>query len=428
MNQPSGFLTSATVDQLMEILSPIGTSAAVFEREDNAFRTLAANLKFLEMIGNETFKEEMFPCSLAYLFPRYAQRQFTECLVKIHSDPRAIDAEFPFDRSGETHWWRCSFAPIFDPAGSIDRVFCTGIDITEKHRLRLALDTSRSMLQAVVENAYDGILVCNRQGMIKSANEAALGIFGYEQDELVEQPLNILLPEEIREKHNAFLESFAASPIQARIMQERAQVHGMRKDGSIFPAEVSISKTQASTGLEFTAIIRDETEKLDLIDQLRVEATTDYLTGLHNRRSFIKRLEEEISRSNRYDRPLSVAVIDVDDFKMINDTRGHEVGDKVLVALGDLFQDKCRDHDICGRIGGEEFCVLMPETTLEKASESAERLRKSVEECMTVDELRFTASFGVATFQNTEVSTQILSRADEKLYEAKAQGKNRVVA
>ena len=200
----------------------------------------------------------------------------------------------------------------------------------------------------------------------------------------------------------------------------------MRKDGTTFPAEVSISKTQAPAGLEFTAIIRDETEKLDLIEQLRVEATTDYLTGLHNRRSFIMRLEEEISRSRRYQRLLSVAVIDVDNFKTINDTQGHDVGDQVLVALGGIFREQCRDHDVSGRMGGEEFCVLMPETTLEKATESAERLRKSVEDCSAVADVRFTASLGVATFQGGEDSSQIISRADEKLYTAKQEGKNRV--
>jgi len=200
MRQQSEFLTSATVEQLLEVLSPIGTSAAVFEHHQEAYRTVAANAQFIDMVGNETVDETSFPCSFPDLFPRYAQRQFSECLVKVYSDPTAIDAEFPFDRDAETFWWRCSFAPILDSAGTVGRVFCTGIDITEKHRLRLALDTSRSMLQAVVENAYDGILVCDHQGIMKSINEAALGIFGYDKDEVIGQSLNILLPEETRKK------------------------------------------------------------------------------------------------------------------------------------------------------------------------------------------------------------------------------------
>lgn len=161
-------------------------------------------------------------------------------------------------------------------------------------------------------------------------------------------------------------------------------------------------------------------------------AATDSLTGAANRREFLARSEAEISRTLRSDAPLSMIMVDIDHFKLLNDQHGHQAGDKVLREFVASLGKPLRQSDLIGRIGGEEFALLLPETTREKAAEVAERLRRLVEENVTlVDgmDLRVTASFGVAQLgpDGTRYDT-IMAAADQRMYQAKRQGRNRVVA
>jgi diguanylate cyclase (GGDEF)-like protein len=158
-------------------------------------------------------------------------------------------------------------------------------------------------------------------------------------------------------------------------------------------------------------------------------ASTDPLTGSANRRSFVEKSEIEIARAQRYDRPLSLLMLDVDRFKAINDTYGHAAGDAVLRAIGDTLRANLRTTDILGRIGGEEFAILLVETTLPSAALLAEKLRLQLAALVIrhgAHELRFTASFGVAPLGAG--LDDALRVADELLYEAKRAGRNRIAA
>jgi diguanylate cyclase (GGDEF)-like protein len=158
-------------------------------------------------------------------------------------------------------------------------------------------------------------------------------------------------------------------------------------------------------------------------------ASTDPLTGSANRRSFVEKSEIEIARAQRYDRPLSLLMLDVDRFKAINDTYGHAAGDAVLRAIGDTLRANLRATDILGRIGGEEFAILLVETTLPSAALLAEKLRLQLAALVIrhgAHELRFTASFGVAPLGAG--LDDALRVADELLYEAKRAGRNRIAA
>ncbi|WP_462325709.1 sensor domain-containing diguanylate cyclase [Desulfoplanes sp.] len=164
-------------------------------------------------------------------------------------------------------------------------------------------------------------------------------------------------------------------------------------------------------------------------------ATTDGLTGLFNRRYFVDCVEKEIERSRRYERSLSMILFDIDHFKRINDTYGHEKGDQVLRNLARCVRRACREQDVLGRVGGEEFAVLLPETGREQAVAMAERLRQSVEcERVTVGEgevIHFSISVGVTSKnrENQGMDFQTLfTRADALMYRAKESGRNRVVA
>jgi diguanylate cyclase len=159
-------------------------------------------------------------------------------------------------------------------------------------------------------------------------------------------------------------------------------------------------------------------------------ATTDVLTGALNRRVLLERLELELRRCRRYGTRLCVLLLDIDFFKRVNDTYGHLAGDAVLVAVGQILRTRVRGTDVAGRYGGEEFCVLLPETDLDPGRELAERLRHHVAaETFTAGArtFRVTCSIGVAHFvEPKQKATDLLQAADEALYRAKEQGRDRV--
>lgn len=157
-------------------------------------------------------------------------------------------------------------------------------------------------------------------------------------------------------------------------------------------------------------------------------AVTDGLTGLYNHRYTYERLEEEVSKAERYSRPLSLMMIDIDNFKGINDTQGHRAGDEVLVGVAQTLKDTLRSVDVVGRYGGEEFVVILPETSLYAASIAAEKIRAGIEALSCGKRaIRVTVSVGVAEHEAGEAATSLVNRADALLYQAKRAGKNRVV-
>lgn len=162
--------------------------------------------------------------------------------------------------------------------------------------------------------------------------------------------------------------------------------------------------------------------------ELQRIATTDALTGLWNRRHLLERLEAETGRSRRNGRPLCVAILDVDHFKRVNDLHGHPAGDDVLRVLAGLIRDAVRLSDVVGRMGGEEFAILMPETDRGQARLVCERLGEMVARSPvrlpSGETLSVTLSTGIALMAGKEASDRLISRADAALYDAKAEGRN----
>ncbi len=167
-----------------------------------------------------------------------------------------------------------------------------------------------------------------------------------------------------------------------------------------------------------------------LMKKLRHQASSDPLTGLHNRRWLSERIPVEQARAARDKTPLSAILFDLDHFKQINDRHGHDTGDHVLMAVADVMRDCLRRYDIAARIGGEEFCLILPRTGEAEAIAIAERLRTKFE-ALSVEPLargRVTASFGVYEAMAEESMQQILLHADRALYAAKHGGRNRVAS
>ena len=161
------------------------------------------------------------------------------------------------------------------------------------------------------------------------------------------------------------------------------------------------------------------------------QAVTDDLTGLANRRRFLAQLDSEIARSKRSGSPLGIVLADLDDFKRVNDTYGHEAGDDALRSFAEILATMARDVDLAVRLGGEEFALLLPDTDLAGAAQLAERLRVALESAEVGRppvQIRLTASFGVSSFPAAAGADDLFTDADRRLYDAKRGGKNQVVA
>lgn len=176
--------------------------------------------------------------------------------------------------------------------------------------------------------------------------------------------------------------------------------------------------------------VRERTNALSEANQkLRELASTDVLTGLMNRRAFMEEAQRKFKLAKRYQRPLSLLMIDIDHFKRVNDTFGHQAGDQVLVEFGKIIKSCLRETDVFSRIGGEEFAIILPETNLEQTAELSERLLEKVRtaqiELETGIKISLTTSIGVATIPPLSVDVDtVMSEADKALYRAKLDGRD----
>ena len=172
-------------------------------------------------------------------------------------------------------------------------------------------------------------------------------------------------------------------------------------------------------------------ENARLHEEVRRQATTDELTGLVNRRRFMEALEAELDRSRMFESPFSVVLADLDDFKRINDDYGHHGGDLALKSFGHLLSEQIRDFDVAGRLGGEEFAILLPQTEADAAAAVARRIRRELGRARVpvsdTTRVHLTASFGVAESSIDQSTDELLRRADNALYAAKRAGKDRFV-
>jgi diguanylate cyclase (GGDEF)-like protein len=185
------------------------------------------------------------------------------------------------------------------------------------------------------------------------------------------------------------------------------------------PTDLDLLLARTRTLLEFKAY-------LDVCEEA---AFTDHLTGLANRRRFERQLEREVGRVERFGHPFSFLMIDIDSFKNLNDTFGHDAGDDAIRRISRVLREGTRGIDLAARIGGEEFAVLLVETSREAGMEVAERLRAAIKALELPRAGRITASFGVAECPgDAQTSAEILKAADVALYEAKRNGRDQVVA
>lgn len=168
----------------------------------------------------------------------------------------------------------------------------------------------------------------------------------------------------------------------------------------------------------------------DLSNKLRLQAITDQLTGVSNRRGFLQAADLLLARARRHQRPLTMVLADIDLFKRVNDRYGHSIGDRALAHFAQILRDSVRAEDCIGRIGGEEFAIVMGESSVEDAGRMVARVRRTLKQHPLVDngqEVVLTASFGIAAFDQSDSREILLIRADQALYQAKEAGRDSVI-
>ncbi|PXW23854.1 sensor domain-containing diguanylate cyclase [Paraburkholderia caballeronis] len=420
--------------RVQEFVDGIGASVAVVGRNEAGQLVVpACNDGFFQMTGGRRPGVRAFPIPLDTLVPNYARHEFREKLLECFESGIAQELEQAYDLKDGTHWWRMSLKPFrhTDSGSTVVEILVTGLDITSKMDLTRALEASTSRFRSVVDAAYDAIITIDQHHHITLFNRAAENLFGYSSEEMLGEPIERLLPEKYRPYHARYVQQFARSPVRSRQMDERNRVYGQHRDGSLLPVEIAISKIVVDGLIEFTAVIRDITDRVRLMDLLQKQAVTDELTGLPNRREFLGVVEHILESDDE----LSVFLLDIDFFKKINDSYGHDVGDEVLRILAKVGMASSRKSDVFARWGGEEFVAALPQTGADDALAIAEQLRATFEqqdfahEWRTGNAVPFTVTIGVTTRAPGERDVNaILKRADQALYRAKQSGRNRVEA
>ncbi len=291
-----------------------------------------------------------------------------------------------------------------------------------------ALQESEEKFRAISATANDAIIMLDNDERISYWNEAAVKIFGYLKKETEGKNIhNLMIPERYRKKHLNGFEKFKATGA-GKIIGKTVEVAAIRKDGAEIPIELSLSAVKRNGKWNAIGMIRDITTRKQQEEKIRLLAEADSLTNIYNRRMLLHFLEAEINKAKRYSKEFSLIMLDIDHFKTVNDTYGHDVGDYVLKATVNVIKRNIRKADIFARYGGEEFMIVQPETTIERAKVYAEKIRTIIEQNNFDKVKKITISIGVTMFNKNDTIESITKRVDDALYRAKDNGRNRVEA
>lgn len=312
----------------------------------------------------------------------------------------------------------------YDDAQAPLRMAGTVQDITERYKISKELEFQSKLLASVT----DSIFVHDLDGNIIYVNEAAHKTRGYAKDELLGMKMQELDYHAEKNGDEVYRENLKNAKEQLE-KENKAVVEVMHKtkDGKIIPIEMTCRMIEENDKNYIISVARDVSLLKAMNEKLQKLATTDKLTGIYNRHKFDEIFKAEIERVSRYGGLLSMIMTDIDYFKRVNDTYGHDVGDYVIKKIVDTIKRNIRHIDVFVRWGGEEFIILCPQTDSPSAAALAEKLRSAIEEVEFEKVGSVTCSFGVTSYEQKESENSFIKRLDGALYRAKDKGRNRVV-
>ncbi len=303
-------------------------------------------------------------------------------------------------------------------------------DITQQLAQERALRESEERFRLISTAATDGIVTMDSEGLIEYWNPAAAKMFGYSEGEVIGQELhNLLAPSRFLADSHRGLQRFRETGT-GPLMGKPIEVTAVGRTGAEFPVELSISALRIKGQWHALGVIRDISERKRTEDQIRHLADYDFLTDLPNRRLFVDRLNQGLVLAQRYRRSLAVLYLDLDRFKQINDTLGHDVGDGLLVAVAGRLRDCVRGSDTASRLGGDEFGIVLVEVSQpQDAAVVAEKIIGALVEPIRVGkhDIKVSTSIGIAIYpvDGTDDALALIRKADMAMYDAKSAGRNR---
>jgi diguanylate cyclase (GGDEF)-like protein/PAS domain S-box-containing protein len=303
-----------------------------------------------------------------------------------------------------------------------------------KHHAEKKMHELAQQNQAMLDNMMDGLICINIHGVVESINPAAATMFGYTQAEVMGNNVSMLMPEPHHSHHDGYLKHFQQGG-EARIIGHPRELEGKRKDGSIFPITLAVTQTHYANHRVFIGVIRDITRLRHDESEIRRLAFYDDLTGLPNRRLLLDRLRHAMLTSQRTGLHGAVLLLDLDHFKQINDTMGHDVGDELLRQTSMRLQSRLREGDSVARLGGDEFAILLENLSQHdhEAARQAETIAKKVLDALTIpyqlgaSTHQISTSIGIVAFvEERDAINDLLKKADVAMYQAKSAGRNTV--
>jgi len=369
----------------------------------------------------QTLYEALTPASA-----QIAQAGLDRALQAIRAGQRVPDFRAELEqpcKQGGTVWTEVSFSGMQNEAGEFVNFLGVSRDISERKRAELDLH-----IAAIAFESQDGMIVTDAQSKILRVNHAFTEISGYAADEVIGKSPRMLQSGQ----HDADFYAAMWSTIRVAGVWH-GEIWNRRKNGEVYPEQITITAVKGSTGqvTHFVAVLRDITRRKQLEKEVAQLAFYDTLTQLPNRRLFNDRLGQSLSRAQRAQAGLALMFIDLDKFKPINDTYGHETGDWVLQTLAKRIEGCLRASDTAARVGGDEFLVLLADLqNSQDALAVAEKIRLALEQpVVTADEqtLSVSASIGIALYpEHAQTAQDLMRLGDRAMYQIKNVGGNAV--
>lgn len=314
-----------------------------------------------------------------------------------------------------------------DESSPISHFIAVKQDITDRKQAEHALQESEKHFRLFYEHAPVAYHACDAAGYILEVNQAWLDQLGYAREQVINRFIGEFMAPNQEELVRARFELFLSESVL-----RKADYDFLHRDGSIVSVTIDglVDRDEQGNFLRTQCVMHNITARKQMERELRHLATTDALTGLSNRRHFLDQMGAALARHHRHATPTLLLMIDLDLFKQVNDRYGHGVGDEVLRHCANLMSLSLRSNDLLGRLGGEEFGILLPDTDTSGALDFAERLRRRAAHEVIVTEagtVTVTLSIGLTAFTLEDHHIDvILARADRALYRAKESGRNLV--
>lgn len=402
------------------------------------------NKRWAEMVGYTL--EELMPTTIetwaALAHPE--DLEISNTLIEQH-----IRGEIPFYdadlrmKHKRGHWiWVHDRGKIVEWTndGKPQRMTGTHSDITTRKEHTQLLQREEEKLRSIIQTSLDGFFIVDTKGNFIDTNDSYCSMIGYSRDELLTLSLSSVEAIEDPEETAKHIEKIIKEG------SDRFSTKHQTRSGTILDLEVSVNFLNTPEGGNFVSFVRDITEKLkaekEILEsrqQLEEISIRDPLTGIFNRRHFHERLEEACKKHDRTKDNFSLAIIDIDFFKKVNDTYGHRAGDFILIEFTKILRKRIREYDILGRYGGEEFIILFNSMEKAIASSAMDRILEEVRKKEFTYEgntITITFSCGISEIKETASSSiekpvwadRLIELADKRLYRAKREGRNRIVS